>query len=175
MTNYNARALPHTLTLNTTNLDKTLNRLVNAAIGYEPLFRLFEDTGTVMDPHGYPPYNIEKLGEDQYRISIAVAGFSESDIEITEHDRKLTVEGKQQADATERTFIHKGIASRNFTRTFQLAEYIEVSGARMVNGILEIDLFRNVPEERKPKKIGITAAGQVIEADITAKEPKKLK
>jgi molecular chaperone IbpA len=106
----------------------------------------------------YPPYNILKLGETSYVVEMAVAGFNKSDIDITLQDGTLTVEGKPFED-TESEYLHRGIAARSFKRTFTLADTIEVRGADLVNGMLQIELENIIPEEKKPRKIEISAPG----------------
>lgn len=117
----------------------------------------------------YPPYNIEKTGEDAYRISIAVAGFSEADLNIEVEDAQLTVTAtkKPVEEGKEPVYLHRGIAERGFERRFQLADHVRVSGAELVNGLLHIDLVREIPEAKKPRTISIgngTPARQTIEA-----------
>ena len=102
----------------------------------------------------YPPYNIEQVGEGGYRITMAVAGFSEKDLDVTAKEDTLVVSGKL-SDNDEVTYLHRGIAGRAFERRFELAEYIKVTGANLVNGLLEIELSREVPEEKKPRSIAI--------------------
>lgn len=124
-------------------------------LGFEQLERLVERTAKT-DAGGYPPYNIEQRSENSYRITLAVAGFSDDDLSITVEDRQLVVRGRQ-ADETEseRVFLHRGIAARQFQRSFVLADGVDVSGARMENGLLHIDLERAVPET-VVRTIGIT-------------------
>ena len=151
-----SKSFSRVLDVNSNNLDKFLTRLINTGIGYDPLLR---DSWVVADPQGYPPYNIERLDDDNYVVTLAAAGFSEEDIDITEHNGLLTIEGKVEEKtiegdtSTEKTYLYKGIASRSFKRQFRLAEYVEVNGATMTNGLLVVNLSRNIPEERKPKKI----------------------
>ena len=118
----------------------------------------------------YPPYNIERTGEDAYRISMAVAGFSDEEISIEAHRNVLTVKGERkdekQGEGTE--VLYRGIAARAFERRFQLADHVEVTGAALKNGLLHIDLKRNIPEELKPRKIAI-ANGQAKAKQIEAK------
>ncbi|WP_116963459.1 Hsp20 family protein [Fastidiosibacter lacustris] len=129
----------------------TLDSLVRNAIGFDRLFALAE----AGKPISYPPYNIEVLGKQDYLISMAIAGFNESEIDITVHQGKLTVTGSKIDDNKERKFIHRGIAERSFTHTFELADHIEVKGAQFENGILNISLIKEVPEAMQPKKIKI--------------------
>lgn len=103
----------------------------------------------------YPPYNIEQMAEDRWRVTLAVAGFGLDDMAITVRDRMLVVEGKRPADEAERTYLHRGIGLRDFTHTFRLIEHVEVTGATMQNGLLSIELERIVPEAQRPKTIPI--------------------
>lgn len=113
-------------------------------LGFDQLERLVERTAKA--ENGYPPYNIEQVGENAFRITLAVAGFAEDDLSITVEDRQLVVRGKQGDDSAGRVFLHRGIAARQFQRTFLLAEGVEVAGAGLANGLLDIDLRRSVPE-----------------------------
>lgn len=103
----------------------------------------------------YPPYNIERLGENDYRITMAVAGFGEDDLTITVEDNRLVVSGKIGASEEKVTYLHRGIAGRAFERRFELAEFIKVAGAELKNGLLHVSLVREIPEERKPRTISI--------------------
>lgn len=113
-------------------------------LGFDQLERLVERTAKT--ENGYPPYNIEQVSENSFRITLAVAGFADEDLSITVEDRQLVVRGKQNEDAENHIFLHRGIASRQFQRTFLLAEGVEVSGAALANGLLHIDLSRATPE-----------------------------
>lgn len=114
-------------------------------LGFDQLERLVERTAKT--ENGYPPYNIEQASDHVFRITLAVAGFADEDLSITVEDRQLVVRGKQSDDADDRVFLHRGIASRQFQRTFLLADGVEVSGAELANGLLHIDLSRSVPEK----------------------------
>lgn len=114
-------------------------------LGFEQLERLVERTAKT-GADGYPPYNIERLGENDYRITLAVAGFREADLHITVEDRQLVVRGRQDDEGEARMFLHRGIAARQFQRSFVMAEGVEVAGARLENGLLHVDLRRQVPE-----------------------------
>ena len=114
-------------------------------LGFDQLERLVERTAKA-DANGYPPYNIEQSGENAYRITLAVAGFAEDDLSITLENRQLVIRGKQVDADAERVFLHRGIAARQFQRSFVLAEGVEVAGASMEHGLLHIDLKRAVPE-----------------------------
>ncbi|MDE3078839.1 MAG: Hsp20 family protein [Paracoccaceae bacterium] len=114
-------------------------------LGFEQLDRLVERTAKTAS-EGYPPFNIEQGSDNAYRITLAVAGFRESDLSITVEDRQLVIRGRQQDDDGERVFLHRGIAARAFQRSFVLAEGVEVAGANLENGLLHVDLVRSVPE-----------------------------
>jgi molecular chaperone IbpA len=115
--------------------------------------------------NSFPPYNIESMGEDAYRITMAVAGFGENDIEITARDATLVVSGRiaRRGETEERKFLHRGIAERAFERRFNLAEHVVVTNAAMENGLLHINLVRELPEEKKPKKIAISSNVRILE------------
>jgi HSP20 family molecular chaperone IbpA len=114
-------------------------------LGFEQLERLVERTAKT-GADGYPPYNIERLGENDYRITLAVAGFREAELQITVEDRQLVIRGRQEDEGEARVFLHRGIAARQFQRSFVMAEGVEVAGARLENGLLHVDLRRQVPE-----------------------------
>ena len=114
-------------------------------LGFDQLERLVERTAKAGND-GYPPYNIEQNGENAYRITLAVAGFAESDLAITVEDRQLVIRGRTKDDVEERVFLHRGIAARQFQRSFVLAEGVEVAGASTEHGLLHVDLKRSVPE-----------------------------
>lgn len=115
-------------------------------LGFDQLERLVERTAKTGND-GYPPYNIEQTSENSYRITLALAGFSEGDLQITVEDRQLVVRGRQGDDSDGRVFLHRGIAARQFQRSFVLAEGVDVGAAEMENGLLHIDLTRAVPEK----------------------------
>lgn len=136
---------------------ENLSPIFKASIGFDRLFDEMEARFANGVTQGYPPYNISKDADDVYEITLAVAGFKKDDIEIDLEDGTLKVSGKSSVLEQEgREFLHKGIAERNFQRTFKLAEYVEVEDAQLQDGILRISLFRNVPEAMKPKKITIS-------------------
>jgi molecular chaperone IbpA len=126
-----------------------------STVGFDRLLGLLESASE----QGYPPYNIERSDENNYRVTLAVAGFAEKDLSVDVKDRVLTVSGKHEAEAqpNQAAFLHQGIAGRAFERSFQLAEHVEVKGARLENGLLHVDLERIVPEEKKPRRIAINA------------------
>ncbi|EEQ00123.1 heat shock chaperone IbpA [Yersinia ruckeri] len=128
--------------------------LYRSAIGFDRLFNLLE-SGQSQNNGGYPPYNVELVDENRYRITIAVAGFSEQELDIVTQDNLLIIRGSHGEETTDRTYLYQGIAERNFERKFQLAEHIKIKGANLENGLLYIDLERIVPESMKPRRIEI--------------------
>lgn len=125
------------------------------AVGFEDLFREMDKLQLNSTNTAYPPYNIVSVDENKFQIEVAVAGFSDQDLDITLENGVLTIAGNKEEEET-REFVHKGIAMRNFTRTFRLATHIEVEGADLKNGLLVVTLKRHIPEELKPKKIAIS-------------------
>ena len=134
-----------------------------STVGFDRLFNLLD--GLVgQEAKTYPPYNIEKIGENAYRVSIAVAGFAESDLVIESKENGLIVKGaKEPTEAKSREFLHRGIAERAFELRFQLAEYVEVTGASLENGLLHVELKRELPESKKPRTIAISGATKTLE------------
>lgn len=133
--------------------------LFRNAIGFDRVSRLIDTAMTGVDQSaGYPPYNIENTGENSYRLTMAVAGFGADDISITQHENALIVTGRVKPAEGERRFLYRGIAGRAFDRRFQLADFIKVSGAEIANGLLHVDLVREVPEAMKPRTIKIADA-----------------
>lgn len=143
-----------------------LNPLYRSTVGFDRLFSMLDGhTGPDANTPSYPPYNIERLSENAYRITMAVAGFADQDISIESKQNSLVVKGERQNVSEENegdTFIYRGIASRAFERRFQLAEYVEVSGASLENGLLHIELAREIPEAMKPRRIAINAPEQKV-------------
>lgn len=130
--------------------------LYRSSIGFDRLINLLEaNQGQGNNNGGYPPYNVELVAENHYRITIAVAGFAQSELDITSHDNLLIVRGSHPEEQQERTYLYQGIAERNFERKFQLAEHVHVRDAKLENGLLYIDLERVVPEANKPRRIEI--------------------
>lgn len=124
-----------------------------STVGFDRLIDLLESASE----QGYPPYNIERSDENNYRVTVAVAGFGEKDLSVDVKDRVLTISGKRE-EPQKTSFLHQGIAGRAFERSFQLAEHVEVKAARLANGLLHVDLERIVPDEKKPRKIAINGA-----------------
>ena len=133
--------------------------LYRSTVGFDRLFSLLDNMGQPeQSAPAYPPYNIERTGEDEYRITMAVAGFSEDDLEIESKENTLLVKGSQEKTEDESVeVLFRGIAARNFERRFQLADHVEVRNAHLENGLLHIDLVREIPEKMKPRKISIAA------------------
>ncbi|MBL4804440.1 MAG: Hsp20 family protein [Alphaproteobacteria bacterium] len=147
--------------------------LMRQTVGFDRFNDLFETMLDNADERfdSYPPYNIEKLGENAYRITLAVAGFTEADLDITVHDDTLKVSGRKQEteDENSQNWLHRGIATRAFERTFRLADYIQVGEAKLENGLLTISMTREVPEEKKPRLVPINGKS----AGLLGKSKKK--
>lgn len=136
-----------------------LSPLYRASVGFDRLFNTLDSVNRLEDSAlSYPPYNIEKVSEDAYRIVMAVAGFSEEDLDITAKENSLVISGrKDKPETAEVTFLHRGIANRAFERRFDLADHIRVTGAKLENGLLSVELVREIPEAKKPRTIAITS------------------
>lgn len=143
-----------------------LTPLYRTAIGFDRLADMLSSAARSDANAGYPPYNIESLGEDQYRITMAVAGFAEDELDLVTERNTLTVSGNQteRKPEGEAQYLYRGIATRAFERRFQLADHVEVQGARLEHGLLHIDLKRELPEQMKPRKITI-GADRVLPSD----------
>jgi molecular chaperone IbpA len=126
-----------------------------AAVGFDRLFDLLESGTSMIGGDNYPPFDLEQDGEDRYRITLAVAGFKPGEIDVTAQQNLLIVSGRKAEQDTDRNYVHRGIAARSFERRFVLGDYVQVKGADMNDGLLTIELAREVPEELKPKKIEI--------------------
>ncbi|MSO75780.1 MAG: Hsp20 family protein [Alphaproteobacteria bacterium] len=142
-----------------------LSPLFRSTVGFDRMAQLLDRARVGDDGTPYPPYNIEKLGADQYRIQMAVAGLNESDLDISVQDQVLTVRGRARPTSEANRLLHRGIAGRAFERRFQLAEHIEVSAAKLEYGLLDIELKREIPEAMKPRTIAIQAGAM----DATAR------
>lgn len=134
-----------------------LNPLYRTLVGFDRIASLMDQAARLDGASGYPPFNIEQTGDDAFRIELAVAGFAESDLAIEFKQNTLTVTGAKAPAEESRRFLHRGIAERNFERRFGLADHVRVAGARLENGLLTIDLVRELPETLKPRKIEINA------------------
>ncbi len=144
--------------------------LYRSTVGFDRLFSMLDGFDT--SAPGYPPYNIERTGENDYRITVAVAGFGENELSIESKENTLTVKGEKQAkeDANSGEVLYQGIAARAFERVFQLADYVVVKGAHLENGLLHVELAREIPEAKKPRQIAINGKGkpQAVEAKVAA-------
>jgi molecular chaperone IbpA len=143
--------------------------LYRTSVGFDRLAALLDQvSGPDTDGTAFPPYNIERLGETDYRITMAVAGFGQSDIKIEQNAQVLSVSGEKTGDDAQRAYLHRGLAGRRFARRFQLADHVEVTAADLKDGLLHIDLVRNVPERLKPRSIAIGSNPAVIHAPDVA-------
>lgn len=146
--------------------------LMRSAVGFDDLLGLADQLTRSGGDNGYPPYDILRTNEDDYRITMALAGFSDDDLKVVIEDDMLLIEGKAEdaAEQDETTWLHRGIARRAFSRRFRLADNIRVTGARFENGLLDVDLVREVPEHQKPREIAIGTAktAKAIEGEKAA-------
>lgn len=126
-----------------------------SAIGFDRLFQMLDQATGFDSESTYPPYNIERTGENSYRITLAVAGFTPDELKVEVKEQTLSVSGEKAPEPESKTYLHRGIASRAFERRYQLADYVDVTGARFENGLLHVDLIRNLPERMRPKTIAI--------------------
>lgn len=141
--------------------------LYRSTVGFDRLAQMLDSVTADNAQTGYPPYNIEKTGDDAYRISIAVAGFSEDEITVEARDGQLVISGKKVEENEERKFLHRGIATRAFEKRFQLADHVRAETALTENGLLHVDLVREVPEALKPRRIEIQS-NRAIEGTVDA-------
>jgi len=143
--------------------------LFRSTVGFDRVLDLLDSVSRYDTTQTFPPYNIERTDENHYRITIAVAGFAEKDLNVEVRDGVLTVQGKRGEESDKQGYLYQGIAGRAFERRFQLAEHVEVKGAKLENGLLHLDLERIVPEERKPRRIPINGGNvTVIEGQAKA-------
>ena len=129
--------------------------LYRSTVGFDRLFDMLDQTAQVEPMTNWPPYNIEKAGEDQYVITMAIAGFSPDEVEIMQKESLLTVTGQKKVMDENKQYLHRGIATRTFKQSFNLADHVKVTGASLENGLLHIDLVREIPEAMKPRRIQI--------------------
>ncbi|MBT9369279.1 Hsp20 family protein [Rhizobium sp. CSW-27] len=151
--------------------------LYRSTVGFDRLFSMLDGVGQPEQAQTYPPYNIERTGENTYRITMAVAGFDEKELSIEAHAHMLTVKGeKSEEETSEKSeYLYRGIAKRAFERRFQLADHVEVRAASLKNGLLHIDLLRNIPETLKPRRIAIAADAVSTPKTIEAQpDPQKV-
>lgn len=137
--------------------------LYRSTVGFDRLFDLLDSAARA--DAGWPPYNIEKAGDDQYRITMAVAGFGPNEIDMVQEGTSLTVTGQRQPEGSSAQYLHRGIAGRSFKQTFSLAEHVKVTGANLENGMLTVDLVREVPEAYKPRRISISQGSGAVTQD----------
>jgi len=139
--------------------------LFRTTVGYDRLASLLYSATRLEPSAGFPPYNIQKAGEDHYRITMAVAGFSQDELSITSENNRLVVSGEkpEEQESEDNAYLYRGIATRSFERRFNLAEHVRVKGARLDNGLLHIELEREIPEAMKPRSIEIKATGNLLE------------
>jgi molecular chaperone IbpA len=144
--------------------------LYRSTVGFDRMFSMLDQFEGVEDSgSNYPPYNIERTGENAYRISVAVAGFTDADLSIDTNENRLAIRGEKQANDGEKTrdVLYQGIAARSFERSFQLADHVEVKGASLENGLLHVDLVREIPEAMKPRSIPIVSSSKLLEVKPT--------
>lgn len=142
-----------------------LSPLYRSTVGFDRLASMLDNVLTNdVSTQTYPPYNIEKTGENAYRITVAVAGFTEDELNIESRDAQLVISGKKATEDGERNYLHRGIATRAFERRFQLADHVRATGAVTENGLLHVDLVREVPEALKPRKIEISSGAKQLES-----------
>jgi len=144
--------------------------LYRSTVGFDRMFSMLDQPGGVEGSvPSYPPYNIERASENAYRISLAVAGFTDADLSIETKEGRLTIRGEKQPDDEERAgdVLYQGIAERTFERSFQLADHVEVKGASLENGLLHVDLVREIPEAMKPRSIPIAGSSKLLDVKPT--------
>ena len=143
--------------------------LYRSTVGFDRMFSMLDQLeGTEGSVPSYPPYNIERNGENAFRISVAVAGFTDADLSIEVKENTLRIRGEQTNDEEKSgDVLYQGIAARNFERSFQLADYVQVKGASLENGLLHVDLVREIPEAMKPRAIPIASSGKLLEVKPT--------
>lgn len=147
--------------------------LYRSAVGFDRMAALLDAAANSDSGSGYPPYNIERTGDDAYRIEIAVAGFKPDELTIDVKENLLTVQGRKAPSDEARRYLHRGLAERNFERRFQLADHVLVVDAELTDGLLAISLKRELPEQLKPRRIEINAGGKSTLIESDHKEPKK--
>jgi molecular chaperone IbpA len=139
-----------------------------SAIGFDRLFQMLDQSAGFDSESTYPPYNIERTGENAYRITLAVAGFAPEELKIEVKEQTLSVSGDKAAEKEGKAYLHRGIAARAFSRRYQLADHVDVTGAKFENGLLHVDLVRNVPESKKPRTIAIGTGDGVQQLEAKA-------
>ena len=138
--------------------------LYRSTVGFDRMFSMLDQLDSVEGSvSSYPPYNIERASENAYRISVAVAGFTDADLSIETNENRLTIRGEKRIEEKTGDVLYQGIAARTFERSFQLADYVEVKGASLLNGLLHVDLARELPEAMKPRAIPIASSSKLLE------------
>jgi len=132
--------------------------LYRTTVGFDRLFDMLDNSVR----SDWPPYNIEKTGDHDYRITMAIAGFSPDEVELTQHGPELIVIGQKRPEESDRQILHRGMATRNFKQAFKLADYVKVAKATLDNGLLSVDLVREIPEEMKPRRIGLVSSSDAV-------------
>ena len=147
-----------------------LSPLYRSTVGFDRLFSLLDQATSVDNAPSYPPYNIERTGENAYRITVAVAGFTDQDLDIEVRENSLAIRGERKAESAGGSgeVLYQGIAARAFERRFQLADHVSVTGAALEHGLLHVDLVREIPEQQKPRTIAIGKPARVVEAQKAA-------
>lgn len=150
--------------------------LFRTSVGFDRMATLLNSAHRLEQGGGFPPYNIKRTGEDNYQITMAVAGFSEADLNISTENNRLSVTGERAEDqGDDGDYLYRGIATRSFEKRFNLADHVRVKGARLVNGMLHIDLEREIPEAMKPKTIAIeSSVGNLLEAEKATEDDQKV-
>jgi molecular chaperone IbpA len=144
-----------------------LSPLYRSTIGFDRLGSLLDTLSTFDgEAPSYPPYNIERVGENEYRITMAIAGFGDRDLDIEVKENTLSIRGEKKSEVEDTTFLHRGIASRSFERRFQLADHVVVKGASLEHGLLHVDLVRELPEAMKPRTIPIATKTETVEPKV---------
>jgi molecular chaperone IbpA len=143
--------------------------LYRSTVGFDRMFSMLDQLDGVEGLSNYPPYNIQRTGENAYRISVAVAGFTDAELSIETKENRLAIRGEQATNDEEKTgdVLYQGIAARPFERSFQLADHVEVKGASLENGLLHVDLVREIPEAMKPRAIPIASSSKLLEVKPT--------
>jgi molecular chaperone IbpA len=153
-----------------------LSPLYRSTVGFDRLFNMLDQMTGPDTAASYPPYNIERKGENEYRITVAVAGFAESDLTIETRENTLLIRGaketRQDNDGARPEVLYQGIAARAFERRFQLADHVQVRGAALENGLLHVDLVREIPEAAKPRRIAINGGVKQVEGHAVSSEPR---
>lgn len=151
-----------------------LSPLFRSSVGFDRMLNALEKAGRLATVDAWPPYDIVKTGEDDYRIEMAVAGFTEDELTITQEQNMLMVAGQKPGEDHGGQYLHRGIAARSFQRRFELADHVKVVGASLVNGLLTISLRRDIPEEMKPRRIAIATTDKMVRVNGNQAEPQRL-